>query len=65
MSSFSPSSGLTVPRNTSAKGPGPFFIIPIIDRMVRLNLRTQTCDIPPQDIITEDNVTVRVNAVAY
>ncbi len=47
------------------KGPGLFFIIPIIDRLQRVNLRTQTYDIPPQDIITEDNVTVRVNAVAY
>ena len=48
-----------------AKGPGLFFIIPIIDRMVRVSLRTTTMDIPPQDIITKDNVTVRVNAVAY
>lgn len=47
------------------KGPGLIFIIPVIDRLVRVNLRTQTYDIPPQDIITEDNVTVRVNAVAY
>jgi regulator of protease activity HflC (stomatin/prohibitin superfamily) len=42
-----------------------FFIIPVIDRMVRVTLRTTTMDIPPQDIITRDNVTVRVNAVAY
>ena len=47
------------------KGPGLIFIIPIVDRLVRVNLRTQTYDIPPQDVITEDNVTVRVNAVAY
>jgi regulator of protease activity HflC (stomatin/prohibitin superfamily) len=47
------------------KGPGLIFIIPVIDRLVRVNLRTQTYDIPPQDIITKDNVTVRVNAVAY
>jgi regulator of protease activity HflC (stomatin/prohibitin superfamily) len=52
-------------RIQGAKGPGLFFIIPIIDRMVRVNLRTQTYDIPPQDVITEDNVTVRVNAVVY
>jgi len=52
-------------RIQGAKGPGLFFIIPIIDRMVRVNLRTQTYDIPPQDVITEDNVTVHVNAVAY
>ncbi len=47
------------------KGPGLIFIIPIIDRLTRVNLRTQTYDIPPQDIITKDNVTVHVNAVAY
>ena len=47
------------------KGPGLIFIIPIIDKLIRVNLRTQTYDIPPQDIITEDNVTVHVNAVAY
>lgn len=52
-------------RVIGAKGPGLFFIIPIIDRMVRVTLRTTTMDIPPQDIITRDNVTVRVNAVAY
>ena len=48
-----------------AKGPGLFFIIPIIDRMVKVNLQTFTLDIPPQEAITKDNVTVRVNAVAY
>jgi regulator of protease activity HflC (stomatin/prohibitin superfamily) len=47
------------------KGPGLIFIIPIIDRLLRVNLRTQTYDIPPQDVITRDNVTVHVNAVAY
>lgn len=47
------------------KGPGLIFIIPIIDQLTRVNLRTQTYDIPPQDIITRDNVTVHVNAVAY
>jgi regulator of protease activity HflC (stomatin/prohibitin superfamily) len=52
-------------RVIDTKGPGLFFIIPIIDRMVRVTLRTTTMDIPPQDIITRDNVTVRVNAVAY
>jgi regulator of protease activity HflC (stomatin/prohibitin superfamily) len=52
-------------RVIGAKGPGLFFLIPIIDRMVRVTLRTTTMDIPPQDIITRDNVTVRVNAVAY
>jgi regulator of protease activity HflC (stomatin/prohibitin superfamily) len=52
-------------RIMGAKGPGLFFIIPIVDRMVRVSLRTTTQDIPPQDIITKDNVTVRVNAVTY
>jgi regulator of protease activity HflC (stomatin/prohibitin superfamily) len=47
------------------KGPGLIFIIPVIDQLTRVNLRTQTYDIPPQDIITEDNVTVHVNAVVY
>lgn len=52
-------------RIIGAKGPGFFLIIPIIDRMVRVSLRTVTMDIPPQDVITKDNVTVRVNAVTY
>jgi regulator of protease activity HflC (stomatin/prohibitin superfamily) len=52
-------------RVIGAKGPGLFFIIPIIDRMVKVNLQTVTMDIPPQDVITRDNVTVRVNAVTY
>lgn len=47
------------------KGPGLIVIIPIVDKLIRVNLRTQTYDIPPQDIITEDNVTVQVNAVVY
>lgn len=47
------------------KGPGLIFIIPVIDQLIRVNLRTQTYDIPPQDIITKDNVTVHVNAVVY
>jgi regulator of protease activity HflC (stomatin/prohibitin superfamily) len=52
-------------RLTGAKGPGIFFIIPIIDRMVRVDLRVVTMDVPPQDVITKDNVTVKVNAVVY
>src|ERR671918_733736 len=48
-----------------AKGPGLFFIIPFIDRMVKVNLQTVTMNVPPQDIITRDNVTVRVEAVIY
>lgn len=47
------------------RGPGLIFIIPIVDRLIRVSLRVVTLDIPPQDIITRDNVTVRVNAVAY
>ena len=52
-------------RVIGAKGPGLFLIIPIVDRMVKVNLQTITMDIPPQDIITKDNVTIRVNAVTY
>jgi regulator of protease activity HflC (stomatin/prohibitin superfamily) len=52
-------------RVQGAKGPGLFFIIPLIDRMWKIDLRTITLDIPSQDAITSDNVTVRVNAVAY
>ena len=52
-------------RVIGAKGPGLFFIIPIVDRMVKVSLRTVTMDIPPQDVITRDNVTVKVNAVTY
>jgi regulator of protease activity HflC (stomatin/prohibitin superfamily) len=48
-----------------AKGPGLFFIVPIIDKMVKVNLQIVTLDVPPQDVITKDNVTVRVNAVCY
>jgi regulator of protease activity HflC (stomatin/prohibitin superfamily) len=47
------------------KGPGLFILIPIIDRMVKVDLRTVTLNVPPQDVITRDNVPVRVNAVAY
>jgi regulator of protease activity HflC (stomatin/prohibitin superfamily) len=47
------------------KGPGLFILIPIVDRMVRVDLRTITLNIPPQEIITKDNVPARVNAVAY
>jgi regulator of protease activity HflC (stomatin/prohibitin superfamily) len=48
-----------------AKGPGLVLIIPFIDRMVKVNLQTVTMNVPPQDIITRDNVTVRVDAVIY
>jgi regulator of protease activity HflC (stomatin/prohibitin superfamily) len=46
-------------------GPGIFFLIPIADRMVRVSLRTVVHDVPPQDVITRDNVSVKVNAVIY
>jgi regulator of protease activity HflC (stomatin/prohibitin superfamily) len=47
------------------KGPGLFVLIPIVDRMVKVDLRTITLNIPPQEVITKDNVPARVNAVAY
>jgi regulator of protease activity HflC (stomatin/prohibitin superfamily) len=47
------------------KGPGLFILIPIVDRMVKVDLRTITLNIPPQEVITKDNVPARVNAVAY
>ena len=49
----------------SPKGPGLIFLIPIVDRGIKLSLRTVTLDVPPQDIITNDNVSVKVNAVVY
>jgi regulator of protease activity HflC (stomatin/prohibitin superfamily) len=52
-------------RLIAQKGPGLVLLIPIVDRMVRVDLRTVTLDVPPQEVITRDNVTVRVNAVAY
>ena len=47
------------------KGPGLFFLIPVVDRMVRVDLRTITLNIPPQEVITKDNVPAKVTAVAY
>jgi regulator of protease activity HflC (stomatin/prohibitin superfamily) len=52
-------------RLIAQKGPGLIFLIPIVDRMVRVDLRTVTLQIPPQEVITRDNVTARVTAVAY
>jgi len=52
-------------RLIGAKGPGLILLIPVIDKMVKVTLRTVPMDVPPQDVITRDNVTVRVNAVAY
>lgn len=48
-----------------ARGPGLILLIPVVDKMVRVDLRTVTLDVPPQDAITRDNVTVKVNAVVY
>ena len=52
-------------RLIGAKGPGLFLIIPFVDRMVKVDLRVITMDVPPQEVITKDNVTVRVNAVVF
>jgi regulator of protease activity HflC (stomatin/prohibitin superfamily) len=52
-------------RLVGARGPGFFLIIPFFDRMVKVDLRVVTMDVPPQDVITKDNVTVKVNAVVY
>ena len=52
-------------RLVGERGPGLVLLIPIVDRAVRVGLRTVTMDVPPQDIITKDNVTVKVNAVIY
>jgi regulator of protease activity HflC (stomatin/prohibitin superfamily) len=52
-------------RLIGAKGPGLILLIPIVDKMVKISLRVVTMDVPPQDVITKDNVTVRVNAVVY
>ena len=52
-------------RLVGARGPGLFFIIPIFEMMVKVDLRTVTFDVPPQEVITKDNVTTKVNAVVY
>jgi len=52
-------------RLVGARGPGLFFIIPIVERMVKIDLRIVTMDVPRQDVITQDNVTVKVDAVIY
>jgi regulator of protease activity HflC (stomatin/prohibitin superfamily) len=52
-------------RLIGAKGPGLIILIPIVDKMVRVDLRIITHDVPPQDVITKDNVSVKVNAVLY
>lgn len=52
-------------RLVGTKGPGLVFIIPIVDKVVRVSLRTIALDVPPQDVITKDNVSLKVNAVLY
>jgi len=47
------------------KGPGLILLIPIVDKMVKVSLRTVVMDVPPQDVITRDNVSIKVNAVVY
>ena len=56
---------LRLGRVSSVKGPGLFFIIPVIDKMTKVSLQIVTLNVPPQDVITRDNVTVRVDAVVY
>jgi regulator of protease activity HflC (stomatin/prohibitin superfamily) len=52
-------------RMVPARGPGIIYVIPLVEKMVRIDLRTVTMDVPPQDVITRDNVSVKVNAVLY
>src|SRR5205809_2875224 len=51
--------------NEGIKGPGLILLIPVVDRMVKVSLRTVVFDVPPQDVITQDNVSIKVNAVVY
>ncbi|HCV42794.1 MAG TPA: hypothetical protein DGH68_04880 [Bacteroidetes bacterium] len=52
-------------RLIAVKGPGIIFLIPLVDKMVKVSLRTVVLDVPPQDVITKDNVSIKVNAVVY
>jgi len=52
-------------RVIESKGPGIIFLIPLIDKMVKVSLRTIVMDVPPQDVITKDNVSMQINAVLY
>src|SRR5258705_13562750 len=52
-------------RLMAVRGPGLILLIPIIDKMVKVSLRTLVMDVPPQDVITQDNVSIKVNAVVY
>ncbi len=55
----------TLGRFTSVKGPGLVLVIPIVQQVERIDLRTRVFDVPPQDVISRDNVSVKVNAVVY
>jgi len=55
----------TVGGKPQAKGPGLIFLIPVVDKLVKVSLRTVTMDVPPQDVITRDNISLKVNAVIY
>src|SRR4051794_9315935 len=52
-------------RMVAPRGPGITYVIPLIEKMLRIDMRTVTLDIPPQDVITRDNVSVKINAVLY
>ncbi|NTW15881.1 MAG: slipin family protein [Syntrophaceae bacterium] len=52
-------------RVIAMKGPGLIILIPVVDRMIKVDMRTITMDVPPQDVITRDNVSIKVNAVVY
>jgi Membrane protease subunits, stomatin/prohibitin homologs len=52
-------------RVIDTKGPGLIILIPVVDKMVKVDMRTITLDVPPQDVITRDNVSIKVNAVVY
>ena len=56
---------LTLGRYTATKGPGLILLIPFLQRMLKVDLRVTVMDVPPQDVISRDNVSVRVNAVVY
>ncbi len=55
----------TISGKPEPKGPGLIFLIPVIDKLVKVSLRTVTMDVPPQDVITRDNISIKVNAVIY
>ncbi|HSR11529.1 MAG TPA: SPFH domain-containing protein, partial [Thermodesulfobacteriota bacterium] len=55
----------TVSGKPEPKGPGLIFLIPVVDKLVKVSLRTVTMDVPPQDVITRDNISIKVNAVIY